>query len=110
MHFETELRIIEFVARQRRVKPEKLDPNMTLLDGLGVDGEDAFDFFTSFSNEFKAFSSCTLSTGDVAVIAWLVPITRSESDFIRNFGWGKLEDALVALQPDLLDFNRKTAV
>jgi acyl carrier protein len=52
MHSETELRVIEFVARQCRVKPEKLDPNMTLLDGLGVDGDDAFDFFTSFSNEF----------------------------------------------------------
>jgi hypothetical protein len=58
----------------------------------------------------KAFSSCTLSTGDVAVIAWSVPITRSESDFIRNFGWGKFQDALVATDPDFLDFNGKTAV
>lgn len=56
------------------------------------------------------FADCTLSTGHVAVIAWLVPITRSESEFLRNFGWHKFEDTLVPIDPDLVDFSRKTAV
>ena len=56
------------------------------------------------------FAACTLPTGEVAVIAWLVPITRSESEYVRSVGWRRFEDTLVAVDPDLLDFNRKSVV
>jgi hypothetical protein len=54
------------------------------------------------------FATCTLESGDVAIIAWLVPITHSEGHYILDFGWNAFEDILVAADPDLLDFNRKS--
>lgn len=56
------------------------------------------------------FATCTLPTGDVAVIAWLVPITHAEAEYVHNVGWSRFEDILLAVDPDLLDFRRETVV
>lgn len=41
------------------------------------------------------------------VFAWLVPITKSEADFVRAHGRDEFETALEAADPDLLDVSRK---
>lgn len=44
------------------------------------------------------------------VFAWLVPITKSEADFVRARGRDEFENALEAADPDLLDFSREGIV
>ena len=40
------------------------------------------------------------------VVAWLVPITNREADFVAQHGWDAFEDELVEQNPDLVDFHR----
>ncbi|MDP5228206.1 MULTISPECIES: suppressor of fused domain protein [Arthrobacter] len=51
------------------------------------------------------FATYSGADGDVAV-AWLVPITTGEANFVSSHGWSAFEDALVEQDPDLVDFNR----
>ena len=55
-----------------------------------------------FPDEFATFAG---PDGDV-VVAWLVPITTSEADFISHRGWDAFEDKLADQDPDLVDFQR----
>ncbi|MFB6720062.1 suppressor of fused domain protein [Kribbella sp. NPDC056345] len=55
-----------------------------------------------FPDEFATFSG---ADGDV-VVAWLVPITTGEADFIADRGWDAFEDQLAEQDPDLVDFHR----
>jgi hypothetical protein len=43
----------------------------------------------------------------VIVQPWLIPITSKEADFINLNGWGKFENVLEEIDPDLLDFIKK---
>ncbi|MCT9004038.1 suppressor of fused domain protein [Streptomyces rhizosphaerihabitans] len=52
------------------------------------------------------FSSVTVENGSAVAVVWLIPITASETAFIRNEGWDAFEDALSRQDPDLLDSNR----
>jgi len=40
------------------------------------------------------------------VIVWLIPISRSEAEFIAEQGWPKFENRLTEVDPDLTDFDR----
>ncbi|MEU9828497.1 hypothetical protein [Micromonospora chersina] len=40
------------------------------------------------------------------VFTWLVPITTGEAEVIQKFGWGTLEQAFAAQDPDLADPGR----
>ncbi|WP_426297758.1 suppressor of fused domain protein [Arthrobacter sp. R-11] len=55
------------------------------------------------------FATCSGSDGDV-VVAWLVPITTPEADFISRRGWDMFEDQLVEQDPDLINFQRSPIV
>ncbi|MFF1820698.1 suppressor of fused domain protein [Kribbella sp. NPDC058245] len=55
-----------------------------------------------FPDEFATFAG---ADGDV-VVAWLVPITTGEADFIASRGWDVFEDRLAEQDPDLVDFHR----
>lgn len=44
------------------------------------------------------------------VMAWLVPITRPEADYVRTRGWSAFEDILVQENPDILDPARPSVV
>lgn len=55
-----------------------------------------------FPDEFATFRS---DDGDV-VVAWLVPITTHEADFVARYGWDSFEDKLADQDPDLVDFQR----
>jgi hypothetical protein len=46
--------------------------------------------------------------GDPVVIAWLVPVSRKEAEFIADRGWSAFEDLLVEIDPDLTDMGRKS--
>jgi acyl carrier protein len=48
-----ETEIIEFVARERGKKPEKLQPDARLQDDLGLAGDDAVELFKSFEKRFS---------------------------------------------------------
>lgn len=48
------------------------------------------------------FSTCE-EQGRTIVIAWLIPISRTEADFVFNHGWSAFEDQLVDHDPDLTD-------
>jgi suppressor of fused protein SUFU len=55
-----------------------------------------------FPDEFATFAG---DDGDV-VIAWLVPISTREADFVSRRGWDAFEDELVKQGPDLVDLAR----
>lgn len=54
-----------------------------------------------------AFGSVRLENGVDVAIVWLVPVGDTEAEFVRHKGWKAFEDALVRLDPDLLDLNRR---
>jgi len=45
-------KVVRFVAREARVDPGVLSLSMSLLEDLGIDGDDAIDFFNAFAEEF----------------------------------------------------------
>lgn len=59
-----------------------------------------------FPDEFATYSG---ADGDV-VVAWLVPISTREADFVSLQGWNAFEDHLVDQDPDLVDFLRSSIV
>lgn len=56
-----------------------------------------------FPDEFATYAD---AEGPV-VIAWLVPISASEADYVARHGWSAFEDRLVEQDPDLTDFARQ---
>ncbi|MFE4701407.1 suppressor of fused domain protein [Streptomyces sp. NPDC056738] len=52
------------------------------------------------------FFSVTVENGSDVAVVWLIPITTSETAYIRNEGWEAFENALSRQDPDLLDSNR----
>jgi hypothetical protein len=55
-----------------------------------------------------SFESFTRKDGEITVMAWVVPISASESAFVRRNGWEAFEDELARLQPDLSDPARRS--
>lgn len=45
--------VFDFVAEERGMKREKLKPSDRLLVDLGMDGDDAVEFFEKFENKFE---------------------------------------------------------
>lgn len=52
------------------------------------------------------FAGCDLENGVRCAIAWLVPITRGEADYVKARGWRAFEEVLATEDPDLLQFDR----
>jgi hypothetical protein len=52
------------------------------------------------------FATCECEEGSV-VIAWLVPISATEAEYVARRGWEAFEDRLVEQDPDLTDFGRQ---
>jgi acyl carrier protein len=53
MNDSIEERVYALVAKERGVKREKLTPNSTLSHDLGMEGDDAVEFFEKFAKEFS---------------------------------------------------------
>lgn len=56
------------------------------------------------------FASFEVEIGETGVVAWLVPIARTEAEYVQLLGWDRFEDLLEQRDPDLLDFGRKSLV
>jgi hypothetical protein len=55
----------------------------------------------------ESFAVCHTESGSVPVVlTWLVPITTGEAEVIQKSGWGTLEQAFAAQDPDLADPGR----
>lgn len=57
-----------------------------------------------FADEFGTCNSDPSPT----VIAWLVPISSREADFVARIGWEAFEDALVEQNPPATNWHRKS--
>jgi hypothetical protein len=53
--------------------------------------------------------TCPSEEGDVH-LAWLVPVTTSEAEYVTAHGWSAFADRLVEVDPDLLDLRRAPVV
>jgi hypothetical protein len=53
------------------------------------------------------FGSCAVG-GDSVVIAWLIPISKSEATYVADHGWPAFEKRLVEIDPDLTDVFRSS--
>ncbi len=60
-----------------------------------------------FSDSFDAFKVDDKKT---IIMAWLIPITSKEAEFIRQNGWEQFEEKLEELDPDLIDFKRESII
>ncbi|WNF22687.1 suppressor of fused domain protein [Mesobacillus jeotgali] len=60
-----------------------------------------------FPNSFDAF---LVDDKKTIVMAWLIPITLREAEFIKVYGWEEFEDKLEELDPDLIDFKRESII
>jgi hypothetical protein len=49
------------------------------------------------------FATCSDEIGNLVVIAWLVPISRQEAEYVGHTGLREFEDRLLEAQPDLTD-------
>ncbi|MFC5724368.1 suppressor of fused domain protein [Streptomyces gamaensis] len=49
------------------------------------------------------FAAVDLESGNRAVMVWMVPISRAEAAYVKEFGWDAFESELVAQSPDLMD-------
>lgn len=47
-------RVIALVAQYRDLDADEVEPDLTLLDDLGMDGDDAVEFFAAFEAEFPS--------------------------------------------------------
>jgi hypothetical protein len=56
----------------------------------------------------SSFESFTRDDGETTVLAWVIPISASETAYVRRCGWGAFEDELTRLQPDLSDPTRRS--
>jgi len=52
------------------------------------------------------FASCEIEDGTDVAIVWLVPISRSEAEYVNGRGWDAFEERLVEVDPDLTDVDR----
>jgi hypothetical protein len=44
--------------------------------------------------------------GQRAGIVWLIPVSRREAQFVREYGWRRFEEQLELVDPDLFDMTR----
>jgi hypothetical protein len=58
----------------------------------------------------EGFETVHIEGEDPIVIAWLVPITEAEANFVRTEGSSAFENKLEEYDPDLLDFQRKSII
>lgn len=58
-----------------------------------------------FPDSFKTFID---SVDTPIVMSWIVPITPKEASFISADGWDRFESILEEVNPDLIDFKRKS--
>lgn len=56
------------------------------------------------------FQVCRPTGAEPIVIAWLVPISATEAEFVRAYGASRFEDEMVNRNPDVLDFERDPIV
>lgn len=74
--------------------------------GALVPGSELTALYVTMPSYFPVdFATYPSDDGDIA-IAWLVPITSNEANFVAKYGWDPFEDALVEQDPDLVDFHR----
>jgi hypothetical protein len=62
---------------------------------------------TYYPEPFSVFEE---STGLMRVIAWLIPVTVSEAEFVRSHGWSRFESLIEKHDPDLLNLKRDSLV
>ncbi|MDQ0201954.1 hypothetical protein J2S10_005165 [Neobacillus ginsengisoli] len=60
-----------------------------------------------FPDSFDAFKVDDKKT---IIMAWLIPITSKEAEFIRQTGWEEFENKLEELNPDLIDLKRESII
>jgi hypothetical protein len=60
-----------------------------------------------FPDSFAIFKEADMKS---IVMAWIIPITSKEAEFIRQNGWEEFEDKLEELDPDLINFYRESIV
>ena len=57
-----------------------------------------------------SFDSFKVDDEKTIIMAWVIPITSNEAEFIRQNGWEEFEDKLEELDPDLIDFKRESII
>jgi hypothetical protein len=57
-----------------------------------------------------AFSIFQKTNSTNIIIAWLVPISAMEADFVKRNGWSQFESVLEKKDPDLLDPYRNSVI
>jgi hypothetical protein len=63
-----------------------------------------------FDTDQEQFDVLELGNSSSVLVSWLIPIYRSEADWIEEHGYNAFEDLIVKQDPDLMDLNRPPIV
>jgi hypothetical protein len=99
-----EVEVLEFVARTVGVRCSKLSMSTRLLGDLGIDGDDADEFFKDFSETFHVnVSQLDLSRhfGGEGCLPWEIPgmLFRAIAELVRCRLSDRTEEERVGLIP-----------
>lgn len=76
--------------------------------GPVIPGTEMTAFYVTSPTYFPdGFATCN-SDSSPTVIAWLVPVSSQEADFVARIGWEAFEDALVEHNPPVINWHRKS--
>ena len=103
-------RALEFVAsRCLDTREAVLRGEVIPLPEYIIRGSRFTSLYTALPVYYDAeFKSVVVENGDAIAIAWLIPLTSREAQFVADHGWGQFEGELLKHDPDLMDMNRKT--
>jgi len=97
---------IEAIAGNRAlVRGEVIGPRGKLFEGSVMEAV-YVAIPVHLPDEFGVFRG---EDGDI-VIAWLVPISAAEAEYVARHGWRALEDLFMESDPDLADVFRPSVV
>lgn len=99
--------ICEFVLRRHHAirRGQVIRLGMDVTEAIGFDA--VYCTIPVFlDDDFSTFTESNPPT----VIVWLIPIYRSEADYIDANGWSKFEDLLEEKDPDLFSLKRDPVI
>jgi hypothetical protein len=92
--------------REAYLRGDVIGPRGTIFEGSTMEA-----FYVTMPTYYpESFSTFEESAGCGRIIAWLLPITSKEAEYVRSRGWSEFETLLEKENPDLLNLNRSSIV
>ncbi|MFP5114839.1 suppressor of fused domain protein [Bacillaceae bacterium C204] len=93
-------------SRKAFLRGDVIGPNGPIFDDSNLEA-----LYVTIPGYFPdSFDAFKVDDKKTIIMAWLIPITSKEAEFIRQNGWEEFEDKLEELDPDLIDIKRESII